>query len=108
MDSVDFTNWVLMVCLEWYYLLLFANSLAGDPASHLSTGVHQEIGDCNVRAADLSGHQRQVYLCKETHKQDWSLDCDQLCSENMFGDCDYQSTTWYTVCGKLLFSNSFK
>merc|ERR1712117_850310 len=54
--SVDLTNWLLMVCLEWYYLLLFANSLAGDPASHLNTGVHQEIGDCNVRAADLSGH----------------------------------------------------
>ena len=59
----------MMVCLEWYYLLLIANSLSSDPASHMSTGVHQEIGDCNVRAADLSGHMRQVYLCPESHSQ---------------------------------------
>lgn len=98
--SSSLTSWLLMVCLEWYYLLLIANSLSSDPASHLSTGVHQEIGDCNVRAADLSGHMRQVFLCPESHSQDWNLDCDELCSENMFGDCDFQSKHWYTVCGK--------
>ena len=105
-----------MVFLEWFYLLLVANALVSDPAAHLNTGIHQERGDCGVRAADLSGHMRQVYLCEKSHSQvnmihsvrgttflcqDWSLDCDDLCSENMFGDCSYQSSTWYTVCGGL-------
>ena len=107
----------MVVVLEWYYLLLLANSLASDPARHLNTGVHQQRGDCGLRAADLAGHMRQVYLCEETHTQvllapvimasvddtycqDWSLNCDDLCSQNMFGDCDYQSSTWYTVCGE--------
>ena len=48
----------------------------------------------------MTGHYRQVYLCKETHGQDFSLSCDTLCSENMFGDCDRQTTSWYTVCGR--------
>ena len=59
----------MVVVLEWYYLLLLANSLASDPARHLNTGVHQQRGDCGLRAADLAGHMRQVYLCEETHTQ---------------------------------------
>ena len=73
---------------------------SSDPSRHVSTGVHQELGDCEVRAADLAGHLRQVFLCRESHSQDWSLDCDELCSQNMFGDCDTQTNTWYTVCGQ--------
>lgn len=53
-----------------------------------------------MRAEDLTGHYRQVFLCKETHTQDFSLECDTLCSQNMFGDCQVQSATWYSVCGK--------
>ena len=74
----------------------------GEPGLAVSTGLHQARGDCSVRATDLSGHLRQVsphqpqlsgllsqlilcfgqvYLCEESHIQDWSLDCDRLCSE---------------------------
>ena len=58
-----------MVFLEWFYLLLVVNALVSDPAAHLNTGIHQERGDCGVRAADLSGHMRQVYLCEKSHSQ---------------------------------------
>ena len=67
--SKSLTSWLVVVVLEWYYLLLLANSLASDPARHLNTGVHQQRGDCGLRAADLAGHMRQVYLCEETHTQ---------------------------------------
>ena len=60
----------------------------------------QEIGDCSITAPDLTGHYRQVYLCQATHSQDYSLSCDTLCSENMFGDCQAQTATWYSVCGR--------
>ena len=74
--------------------------LAANPSNHLSTGVHQELGDCKVLAPDLSGHMRQVYLCAESHSQDFKLECDDLCSQNMFGDCKTQTQSWYSVCGK--------
>ena len=98
--SSSLTSWLLLVSLEWYYLLLVANMFSSDPTQHLSTGVHQQQGDCSKREADLAGHMRQVFLCRETHSQDWSLDCDELCSQNMFGDCDLQTKTWYSVCGQ--------
>ena len=93
---------MLLISLEWYFLLLVANMFSSDPTQHLSTGVHQQLGDCARREADLAGHMRQVFLCRETHSQDWSLDCDELCSQNMFGDCDLQTDSWYTVCGQCL------
>ena len=98
--SSSLSSWLLMVSLEWYYLLLVANMFSSDPTKHLSSGVHQQLGDCSRTEADLAGHMRQVFLCRETHSQDWSLQCDDLCSENMFGDCDTQTDSWYTVCGQ--------
>ena len=67
--SKSLSSWTVMVFLEWYYLLLVANALASDPAAHINTGIHQQRGDCEVRAADLSGHMRQVYLCEKSHSQ---------------------------------------
>ena len=67
--SKSLSNWTVMVFLEWYYLLLLAKALVSDPSVHLSSGVHQERGDCGLRAADLSGHMRQVYLCDKSHSQ---------------------------------------
>jgi len=98
--NLSLTNWVLVMFLEWYFLFLAVNMLGANPAKHLSTGVHQELGDCSVRAPDITGHERQVFLCAETHSQDFSLSCDQLCSQNMFNDCAVQTNTWYSVCGK--------
>ena len=220
--NTSLTNWVVVMFLEWwarlwsrdkwckwcprYYLFLSVNMLGADPASHLSTGVHQvgiffpydrtqvrylsitrlvmfvrldwmrkswrffyfgigvfanagadvdwcwwliciycivcapyhqtvvnwtkwlkEIGDCSVRAPDITGHERQVgcssskqlifffdfeffcpssisgrifqvYLCAETHSQDFLLDCAQLCSQNVFDDCAVQTSTWWLPC----------
>merc|ERR1719153_1400439 len=89
-----------MICLEWYFMFLSLNMMSSDPTTHLSTGVHQSRGNCSVTAQDLTGHYRQVYLCEEAHSQDFTLSCDSLCSENMFGDCTTQTTTWYSVCGR--------
>lgn len=42
-----------------------------------------------------SGRIFQVYLCAETHNQDFLLDCAQLCSQNVFDDCAVQTSTWW-------------
>ena len=36
----------------------------GVPEAHISTGVHQTLGPCDVFDKDISGHERQVYLCR--------------------------------------------
>jgi len=33
----------------------------------------QTVGPCDVRAVDLAGHERQVYLCKEAQDEDFTL-----------------------------------
>ena len=61
-------------------------------------GVSGWVGEANVdKSSFFSPFPTQSFrkLIK-----DWNLDCDELCSEDMFGDCDYQSKHWYTVCGK--------
>ena len=46
--------------LTLYFLYLVANMLIGVPENHVSAGVHQTVGPCNVTDVDLAGHSRQV------------------------------------------------
>ena len=48
-----------------YFAYLLANMLIGVPENHVSTGVHQTVGPCNVTDLDLAGHERQVGSCNE-------------------------------------------
>ena len=43
-----------------YFIYLFVNMIVGVPENHLSTGVHQVVGECDVYDTDLAGHKRQV------------------------------------------------
>ena len=51
---------LLKTFVTLYFVYLVANMLIGVPESHVSTGVHQTVGPCNVTDADLAGHSRQV------------------------------------------------
>ena len=82
---------VINLMLVVYFGYLFANMVYGVPESHISTGVHQETGDCTVHAKDISGHLRQVYLCKDNYEEDFSFDCPAS---------DKETPEWYTVCGR--------
>ncbi|XP_023326089.1 uncharacterized protein LOC111699610 [Eurytemora carolleeae] len=92
-------NYTLLFFLVGYYTFMTANMGLGNPESHISSGVHQEYGDCNITAPDITGHLRQVYLCRETHVQDFSFDCEDVCGK-VGVDCSEASTSWYTVCGR--------
>lgn len=63
-----------------------------DPSIIVATGVHQEYGDCNIKAKDLMGYLRNEYLCKENYDEDFSFDCvSQTLPPN--------NSEWYTLCG---------
>ena len=52
------------------------------------------MGPCDVKGIDLAGQERQVYLCQDTHTQDWKI--GPGCNADRVPD----HTEWYTVCGK--------
>ena len=80
--------------LALYFAFLALNMVVARPETHVSTGVHQTVGPCDVRALDLARQERQVYLCAGTHAQDW----DFSCTESGAAPADYAE--WYTVCGR--------
>ena len=41
--------------------------------------VFQTLGPCDVKDIDLAGHERQVYLCKHTQDEDFSLVTQSSC-----------------------------
>ncbi|MCB9598291.1 MAG: hypothetical protein H6719_36595 [Sandaracinaceae bacterium] len=75
-----------------YYLGLIAVMALADPASHRSTGVHQEVGECYVEATDVTGLTRYQYLCAADFDEDFSFAC--------VDEPPADGTTWYTICGR--------
>ena len=54
--------------LTLYFALLVANMAYSTPETHMSTGVHQTVGPCNVRDTDLAGQERQVKITGQAQK----------------------------------------
>lgn len=82
-----------------YFGYLLLNMVYGVPEDHISTGVHQTYGPCDVFDKDISGHERQVYLCRESYSEDFSFECGEKNppSEKLSDAIRHE---WYTVCGK--------
>lgn len=82
----------LRVALPLYFAILASIMAVFDPATHVSTGVHQTYGPCGVEARDIAGHVRHEYLCAQELEEDFGFDCvDALPADR---------STWYTVCGR--------
>ena len=45
-----------------YFAFFVINMAISTPENHVSTGVHQVVGDCDIFDTDLAGHKRQVLL----------------------------------------------
>lgn len=62
-----------------------------DPATHVSTGVHETVGPCDVEASDLSGSTRRAFLCIDDYDEDFGFACAERPASG---------TGWYTICGR--------
>lgn len=77
----------------WIYFASLATIMAVfDPASHRSTGVHQTVGTCYVKQADITGLTRDEFLCAHDFDEDFTFDCVPTPPED--------GTRWYTICGR--------
>ena len=74
-----------------YFLMLASSMLFFTPETHVSTGVHQLPGPCDVTATDITGATRQAYLCVDDYEEDFTFACTTPPAHG---------AQWYTVCGK--------
>ena len=74
-----------------YLVMLAFSMLFFTPETHVSTGVHQLPGACDVAETDITGATRQKYLCVDDYDEPFSFACTTPPAHG---------TEWYTVCGK--------
>jgi hypothetical protein len=75
-----------------YFATLVVILAIFDPATHVSTSMHQTYGECHVEAKDIAGFTRYEFVCAEDFDEDYSFACvDALPAEG---------AEWYTVCGR--------
>ena len=79
-----------------YFIYMLANMIFGVPEHHMSTGVHQVVGECDVFDTDMTGHKRQVYLCQEDFNEDFNFQCPAF--KDFKPKLVFHGTEWYTVC----------
>ena len=60
--SDDDTDGMIRKLLTVYFTFFVLNMAISTPENHMSTGVHQIVGDCDIFDTDLAGHKRQVLL----------------------------------------------
>ena len=53
---------IIRYLMTIHFVFFVANMIVSVPENHMSTGVHQIIGDCKMYDTDLAGHQRQVSI----------------------------------------------
>jgi len=75
-----------------YFGVLAAIMAVFNPASHRSTGLHQEVGACYVKQDDITGLTRDRYLCVTDFDEDFTFDCVE--------ELPPEGTRWYTICGR--------
>eukprot|EP00041_Stephanoeca_diplocostata_P015482 m.295780 g.295780 ORF g.295780 m.295780 type:complete len:423 (-) comp20048_c0_seq1:211-1479(-) len=79
-----------------HFVVMTAIMALGDPTTIVSTGIHQDYGDCNIQERDLCGYERNAYLCKESFDEDFTFDCPAAVGQTL----PPTPTSWYTICGR--------
>ena len=74
-----------------YLLMLTVNMTFFAPETHVSTGVHQLPGPCEVQESDIIGGTREKFLCINDYDEDFTFACATPPADG---------TEWFTICGK--------
>ena len=85
------TDALLRPAMFAYAAVFVAMMALFDPATHRSTGVHQQVGRCYVEARDITGLVRHEFLCATDFDEDFSFACTRQPS---------LGSRWYTICGR--------
>ena len=70
--------WAVRAVLCGYFAALALLGHAFSPEKQVSTGVHQQFGECEATDVDLLGYERKRYICRERYPETYfRLDCPQ-------------------------------
>lgn len=83
----------MLLAVALYHIVLVSIMALGDPAQVRAVGIHQELGPCGVKATDLGGYSRDVYLCAARFDEDFRV-CDTL------PETADAPVAWYALCGQ--------
>ena len=84
-------DWLGRGATAAYFAMLACSMLFFAPERHVSTGVHQVPGPCDVTETDITGATRQAFLCVDDHEENFTFACTTP---------PVDGAQWYTVCGK--------
>lgn len=96
MNAVPSWDRLLYRGVMCHFVVMAAIMALGDPTTIVSTGIHQEYGNCSVRERDLCGYERNAYLCKESFDEDFTFDCPAAVGQTL----PPTPNSWYTICGR--------
>ena len=83
-------DWLGTGAVGAYLLMLAINMTFFNPATHVSTGVHQTPGACDIKDTDITGATRRKHLCLTDYDEDFTFHCTSPPA---------RGTGWYTICG---------
>ena len=84
-------DWLGLGAVGAYLFMLVFNMTLFAPETHVSIGVHQLPGACDVLDTDITGVTRRKFLCVDDYEEDFTFDCTTLPADG---------TQWYTICGR--------
>lgn len=84
-------DWLGLAAAAAYLLMLTVNMTLFAPETHVSTGVHQMPGPCDVEESDILGGTRKKFLCIDDYEEDFTFACTTPPADG---------TRWFTICGK--------
>ena len=87
---------MLLAAVVGQFCLLTSIMAYANPATIVSTGAHQEYGECHVKEVDLMGYEREAFLCKDSFNEDYTFDCAAATSQML----PPALPTWFTICGR--------
>ncbi|CAK9013771.1 unnamed protein product [Durusdinium trenchii] len=98
-------HWSVRATLCMYFATLVLIGLLFSPEKQVSTGVHQQFGDCHATDIDLMGYERKRYICRERFPTDYfQFNCPEVGSpwSSITPEASMTDSvaSWYTVCGR--------
>ena len=84
-------DWLGFSTVTAYMFMLAFTMTFFAPETHVSTGLHQVPGPCDVQDSDSTGVTRGTFLCINDYEEGFTFACTTPPSDG---------TQWYTICGK--------
>lgn len=97
-ESSHWSVFLIVFCLILHYSLYLGMAVYGNPATEVSIGLHETIGDCNKTSDVFTAFggvlKKRTFLCASDYDESYY---DFHCAPRQSAPA--QGSSWYTICG---------